>query len=121
MPYLPLYSALLTENTPGTISAMLDADNHPNLITGSWVSGSVSGSYNFVSSGSFSGASGSITGSMQVNIYYERKDSNDTGSISLGILDENTLILQTSAYPMTTQLTTGVIQGSCSINIGIQY
>jgi hypothetical protein len=120
MSYISLYAALLTQ-TGNTITASLDSDAHPNQITGSWVSGSVSGSYNFISSGSFSGASGSITGSMQVNIYYIRKDSNDTGSISLGILDENTLRLQTSAYPMTAQLTGGVIQGSCSIDVGIQY
>jgi hypothetical protein len=120
MPYISLYSALITQNG-NAISESLDRISHNNKITGSWVSGSVSGSYNFISSGSFTGASGSITGSMQVNVYYIRKNSNDTGSISLGILDRNTLRLQTSAYPMTAQLTGGVIQGSCSIDVGIQY
>jgi hypothetical protein len=59
MPYLSLYAAELTQNA-NTISASFDR-TLTNVITGSWVSGSISGSYNFISSGSFSGASGSIT------------------------------------------------------------
>ena len=120
MPYLSLYAAELSQ-TDNTISARLDADAHLNVITGSWVSGSISGSYNFISSGSFSGASGSITGSMQVNIYLSPKLSNNTGSISLAVLDENTLKLETKAFPSTNQTSGGVIQSSCSIDVGIQY
>ena len=120
MAYLSLYAAELTQ-TGNTITASLDADVHPNRITGSWVSGSVSGSYNFISSGSFSGASGSITGSIQTNIYLSPKPSNNTGSISLAVLDENTLRLETTAYPSTLTLNEGVIQSSCSIDVGIQY
>lgn len=120
MAYLSLYAAELTQ-TGNTLSARLDTDLHPNRITGSWVSGSVTGSYNFVSSGSFTGASGSISGSIQTNIYLFGKTSNNTGSISLSVLDQNTLVLETTAYPTTLTLTGGVIQSSCSIDVGIQY
>ena len=120
MAYLSLYSAQLTQ-TGNILSVQLDADRHPNLITGSWVSGSVSGSYNFISSGSFSGASGSVTGSIQTNIYLSPKPSNNTGSISLSVVDENTLRLTTTSYPTTLTLNGGVIQSSCSIDVGIQY
>jgi hypothetical protein len=119
MAYLSLYAAELTQ-TGNTISARLDADTHPNVITGSWVT-VASGSYNFISSGSFTGASGSITGSIKTTIYLIPKTSNNTGSISLAVLDQNTLRLQTSAYPTTLTLTGGVIQSSCSIDVGIQY
>jgi hypothetical protein len=119
MAYLSLYAAELTQ-TGNNISAQIDADAHPNVISGSWVT-VATGSYNFISSGSFSGASGSITGSIQTNIYLSPKPSNNTGSISLAVLDENTLRLQTSAYPTTLTLNGGVIQSSCSIDVGIQY
>jgi hypothetical protein len=119
MPYISLYAAELTQ-TDNTISAILDADAHPNVITGSWVT-VASGSYNFISSGSFTGASGSITGSIQTNIYLLPKTSNNTGSIFLAVLDQNTLRLQTSAYPTTLTLNDRVIQSSCSIDVGIQY
>jgi len=119
MAYLSLYAAELTQ-TGNNISAQLDADTHPNVISGSWVT-VATGSYNFISSGSFSGASGSITGSIQTNIYLSPKPSNNTGSISLAVLDENTLRLETTAYPSTLTLNEGVIQSSCSIDVGIQY
>jgi hypothetical protein len=119
MPYLSLYAAQLTQ-TGNTISAALDADAHPNRITGSWVA-VATGSYNFVSSGSFNGASGSISGSIQTNIYLFPKTSNNTGSISLAVLDQNTLRLETTAYPTTLTLTDRVIRSSCSIDVGIQY
>jgi hypothetical protein len=119
MPYISLYAAQLTQ--PGNlISAELDADAHPNRITGSWVV-VATGSYNFVSSGSFSGASGSITGSIQTSIYLLPKTSNNTGSISLSVLDQNTLRLETTAFPTTPTLTDRVIRSSCSIDVGIQY
>jgi hypothetical protein len=120
MPYITLYIAKLSQNG-NTISASLDlSDRSPNLITGSWVTIDT-GSYNFVSSGSFTGASGSITGSATVTIYNLQSPSNNTGSIISYVLDANTVTLQTSAYPMTAQLTSNVITGSCFIDIGIEY
>lgn len=119
MAYLSLYSAELTQKG-NTITASINSDEHPNLITGSW-STVATGSYNFVSSGSFTGASGSITGSIKATIYLLPKSSNNTGSISLSVLDQNTLRLQTSAYPTTLTLNDAVIQSSCSIDVGIEY
>jgi hypothetical protein len=119
MPYIPLYYAQLTQ-TGNTISAILYADARPNVITGSWTA-TATGSYNFISSGSFSGASGSITGSLGINLTYQRLNSSDTGSISVIQKDSNTMILQTSAYPIAQTLNDNVIKGTCSIDIGIYY
>jgi hypothetical protein len=115
MPYITLYAARLSQNG-NSITSSVNADL-PNKITGSWATIDT-GSYNFISSGSFTGASGSITGSLGINLY---NTDSTTGSISLYILDANTVRLQTSAYPMTAQLTSNVIKGTCSIDIGIYY
>jgi hypothetical protein len=120
MPYITLYAAQLFQNGD-TISASLDlSDRTPNLITGSWATIDT-GSYNFISSGSFTGASGSITGSTTVTVYNTDAPLNNTGSILSYVLDENTVRLQTSAYPMTAQFTSNVITGSCFIDVGISY
>ena len=120
MPYITLYAAQLFQNGD-IISASLDlSDRTPNLITGSWATIDT-GSYNFISSGSFTGASGSITGSVIVDIYNVNNSINNTGSIISYVLDVNTVRLQTSAYPMTSQLTSNVITGSCFIDVGISY
>jgi hypothetical protein len=120
MPYISLYNVDLFQNG-NTISASIDpSDRSPNLITGSWTVVET-GSYNFISSGSFTGASGSITGSIKTTIYLLPKTSNNTGSIYLAVLDQNTLRLQTSAYPTTLTLNDNVIQSSCSIDVGIEY
>jgi hypothetical protein len=120
MSYLSLYAAKLSQNGD-IISASIDSsDRSPNLITGSWET-IATGSYNFISSGSFTGASGSITGSATVTIYNLQPLANNTGSIISYVLDANTVRLQTSAYPMTTQLTSNVITGSCFIDVGISY
>lgn len=120
MPYITLYTAQLFQNGD-TISASIDSGSRtPNKITGSWATIDT-GSYNFISSGSFTGASGSITGSTTVTIYNLQPLANNTGSIISYVLDANTVILQTSAYPMTAQLTSNVITGSCFIDVGISY
>ena len=120
MPYITLYAAQLFQNGD-IISASLDPSTRtPNKITGSWATINT-GSYNFVSSGSFTGASGSITGSAIVTVYNANSPRNNTGSIISYVLDANTVILQTSAYPMTSQLTSNVITGSCFIDVGISY
>jgi hypothetical protein len=119
MSYKPLYQAVIIQTT-NTISSSIDASRTVNTITGSWVKIDT-GSFNFISSGSFSGTSASYTGSLSINVAYERKNASDTGSISLTRLDNNTLRLQTQAYPMTAQLSDSVIQGTCSIDVGIYY
>jgi hypothetical protein len=119
MPYIPLYSTQLIQTGNTITTSSLSADR-TNQITGSWVS-TATGSYTFISSGSFSGASGSITGSLGINLTYARLDSSDTGSISVAKKDNNTLILQTSTYQIAGTLNSNVIKGTCSIDVGIYY
>ena len=116
MPFLPLYSAILTQ-TSNSISPSIASDN---LITGSWVRVDT-GSFYFLSSGSFSGLSGSYTGSIGAYLTYAPSSSNDTGSIIFSIANDSTASLKTTFNPSTFTLSDSVIKGTCSINIGINY
>jgi hypothetical protein len=116
MPFQPLYSALLTQ-TSNSISPSIASDNR---ITGTWVRVDT-GSFYFLSSGSFSGLSGSYTGSIGAYLTYAPSSSNDTGSIIFSIANDSTASLKTTFNPSTFTLSDSVIKGTCSINIGINY
>jgi hypothetical protein len=119
MPYINLYAAQITQ-TGDTIIPNINSDL--TTITGSWVSGSISGSYNFISSGSFSGASSSITGGLELRFEYDQINfTTDTGSIRFARLDENTLQLVTKPHPLSLYSAGNVMKGTCSIDIKIQY
>jgi len=119
MPYINLYAAQITQ-TGNRITPTINSDL--TTITGSWVSGSISGSYNFISSGSFSGASSSITGGLELTLEYNRINfTTDTGSIGITILDENTLQLVTKPHPLSLYSAGNVMKGTCSIDVKIQY
>jgi hypothetical protein len=118
MPFQSLYSAILTQ-TSDSIAPNTGSDSS-NTITGTWVR-LTTGSFNFLSSGSFSGFSGSYTGSAGSFLYYTPLNINDTGSISFSILNDSTASLKTTFYPNTITLSDSVIQGTCSIDIGINY
>jgi hypothetical protein len=118
MPFQSLYSAILTQ-TSDSIVPNTGSDSR-NTITGTWVR-VTTGSFNFLSSGSFSGASGSFTGSISTNLFYTPVNMNDTGSILFSILNDSTASLKTTFYPNSITLSDSVIQGSCSIDIGINY
>ena len=117
MTYLPLYRVTITQAS-GSISSSISGRD--TAISSSWVKVDT-GSFALVSSGSFSGASGSYTGSLYANIIYQRLNSSDTGSISIAQKDVNSMIIETSAYPFAGVLTDNVIKGTCSIDIGIYY
>jgi hypothetical protein len=116
MPFLPLYSAILTQ-TSNSISPSIASDN---LIEGTWARVDT-GSFYFLSSGSFTGFSGSITGSVGAYLSYTPININDTGSILFFVINESTASLQTTYYPNTLTLSDSVIQGTCSLEIGINY
>lgn len=116
MPFLPLYSANLTQ-TSNSIVPSIASDNR---ISGSWAR-VATGSFYLLSSGSFTGFSGSITGSMGAYLSYTPININDTGSISFFVINESTASLQTTFYPNTLTLSDSVIQGTCSLEIGINY
>ena len=116
MPFLPLYSAILTQ-TSNSISPSIASDN---LIEGTWARVDT-GSFYFLSSGSFTGLSGSYTGSIGAYLTYSPSSSNDTGSIIFFISSSSTASLKTTFSPSTFTLSDLVIKGTCSINIGINY
>ena len=118
MPFISLYSSRLTQ-TSNSIVPNTGSDS-PNTITGTWAR-VATGSFYFLSSGSFSGASGSFTGSIGLSLTYAPSSSNDTGSISFSILNDSTASLKTTYYPNSITLSDSVIQGTCSIDIGINY
>jgi hypothetical protein len=116
MPFLPLYSAILTQ-TSNSISPSIASDD---MITGSWVR-VATGSFYFLSSGSFTGLTGSYTGSMAAYISYTPVNINDTGSILFSLVNDSTASLKTTYYPNTITLSDSVIKGTCSLEIGINY
>lgn len=118
MPFQSLYSSLLTQ-TSDSIVPNTGSDSL-NTITGTWERVGP-GSFNFLSSGSFLGISGSYTGSIGAYLTYSPEDTNDTGSISFSIMNDSTASLKTTFYPNTFTLSDSVIQGTCSIDIGINY
>jgi hypothetical protein len=118
MPFQLLYSALLTQ-TSNSISPSIASDSR-NTITGTWQRVDT-GSFYFLSSGSFTGLSGSYTGSIGAYLTYAPSSSNDTGSIIFFISSSSTASLKTTFNPSTFTLSDSVIKGTCSINIGINY
>lgn len=118
MPFQLLYSALLTQS-PTNIIPNTGSDSR-NTITGSWQRVDT-GSFYFLSSGSFTGLSGSYTGSIGAYLTYTPSSSNDTGSIIFSIANDSTASLKTTFRPSTFTLSDLVIKGTCSINIGINY
>ena len=118
MPFQSLYNSLLTQ-TSNSIVPNTGSDSQ-NTISGSWARADT-GSFYFLSSGSFTGISGSYTGSIGIYLTYSPEDTNDTGSISFSIINDSTASLKTTFYPNTLTLSDSVIQGSCSIDIGINY
>jgi len=118
MPFQSLYSALLTQ-APTAIIPNIGSDSR-NTITGSWQKVDT-GSFYFLSSGSFTGLSGSYTGSIGAYLTYTPSSSNDTGSIIFSIANDSTASLKTTFNPSTFTLSDLVIKGTCSINIGINY
>ena len=118
MSFISLYSSRLTQ-TSNSIIPNTGSDSL-NTITGTWTR-AATGSFYFLSSGSFSGISGSYTGSIGLSLYYIPTNANDTGSISFSILNDSTASLKTTFYPNSITLSDSVIQGTCSIDIGINY
>jgi hypothetical protein len=121
MPFQLLYSALLTQ-TPTAIIPNIGSDSR-NTIEGTWQKVNT-GSFYFLSSGSFTGLSGSYTGSIGAYLTYSPSslnDLNDTGSIIFSISSSSTASLKTTFNPSTFTLSDSVIKGTCSINIGINY
>lgn len=118
MPFQSLYSALLTQ-LPTNIIPNTGSDSR-NTINGTWEKANT-GSFHFLSSGSFTGISGSYTGNIGVNLSYTPLNTNDTGSISFFLINDSTASLQTTFFPNTLTLSDSVIKGTCSINIGINY
>jgi hypothetical protein len=118
MPFQLLYSALLTQAPTNIIPNT--GSNSRNTITGSWQRVDT-GSFYFLSSGSFTGLSGSYTGSIGAYLTYSPSSSNDTGSIIFSIANDSTASLKTTFNPSTFTLSDLVIKGTCSINIGINY
>jgi hypothetical protein len=116
MPFLPLYSATLTQTSSSIISSIAS----DNRISGSWTR-VATGSFYLLSSGSFTGFSGSITGSIGAYLSYSPVNINDTGSISFSLINDSTASLKTTFYPNTITLSDSVMQGTCSLEIGINY
>jgi len=111
MPFISLYSAIL-EQVPTAIIPNIGSDS-TNTIDGTWEKVDT-GSFYFLSSGSFTGLSGSYT-------TYTPSSSNDTGSIIFSIANDSTASLKTTFDPSTFTLSDLVIQGTCSLSIGINY
>lgn len=117
MPFQSLYSAILTQ-TSNSIVPNTGSDSL-NTITGTWER-ATTGSFYFLSSGSFTGTTGN-TGNIGAYLAYSPVDINDTGSIKFYIENDSTASLQTTFFPSTFTLSDSVIQGTCSIDIGINY
>jgi hypothetical protein len=118
MPFISLYSAIL-EQVPTNIIPNTGSDSR-NTIDGTWEKADT-GSFYFLSSGSFTGLSGSYTGSIGAYLTYAPSSSNDTGSIVFSIANDSTASLKTTFDPSTFTLSDSVIQGVCTIDIGINY
>jgi hypothetical protein len=118
MPFISLYSAIL-EQVPTAIIPNTGSDSR-NTINGTWEKVDT-GSFYFLSSGSFTGLSGSYTGSIGAYLTYTPSSSNDTGSIIFSIANNSTASLKTTFDPSTFTLSDLVIQGTCSLSIGINY
>lgn len=122
MAYLSLYSASITQTGTSAPSATIYGGK--STVTATWLRSS-SGSYQLSSSGfpNFSGMSGSITGSLALTVNYLSTSSYDTASITLYTSGSNTssIFLNISSNPLLGLSADGIIFGSCSIDVGIQY
>ena len=127
MAYSPLYSAFIYQSASVMLQITAsDGGKSTNAITGSW-SRLATGSYMFVSSGSFSGASGSITGSIALDILLTTTGSKSSYSPN-GIFvynsqsNGNAIFINTYSNFFNDILADNVIgSGSCYLNIGINY
>lgn len=116
MPFISLYSASLTQVS----GSIIDNTSIRNTISGSWVKFNT-GSYYFLSSGSFSLSTGSFTGSVSAILSYNPINSSDTGSFLFTLLNPSTASLYTIANARSGLLSDTVIQGAYSVDIGIDY
>ena len=122
MAYLSLYSASITQT--GTAAPTASLFGGKSAVSATWLR-TATGSYQLSSSGvtSFSGASGSITGSLTLTVNYRNSSSADTASISLFSSGSNTssLFLNIQSNPLLGIYKDGILFGSCSIDVGITY
>lgn len=129
MPFLSLYTASIYQSasTMLEITASFGGKSR-NIITGSW-SRLTTGSYVLISSGSFTGASGSITGSLglQITLTPTSSASLPTNGIfayalAPGVNSQNAIYVDTYSNYFTQTLADNVINsGSCTLVIGINY
>jgi hypothetical protein len=116
MPFISLYSASLTQFSGSIIAST----GSRNTISGSWVT-IATGSYNFLSSGSLSLSTGSFTGSVSAILSYTPINPRDTGSFVFTIQNPSTASLYTIANARSGLLSNTVIQGTFSLDLGIDY
>ena len=123
MAYISLYSASIAQSgssSPNSLSIF----GGKTLTTATWKRNGT-GSYELSSSGtpSFSGVSGSITGSLILTVNYRNSSSADTASISIYTSGSNTssVFLSIQSNPLLGIYKDGILFGSCSIDIGINY
>ena len=126
MAFLSLYSASIYQSASTMVQITASAGGKSsNLITGSFTR-TTTGSYAFVSSGSFSGRTGSYTGSITSYIYYNPPaDTSSLGSIFVSALNTaniNAFYVYTFSDMLTQTLSDSAISsGSYQINVGINY
>jgi len=125
MAFLSLYSASIYQSASTMVQITASSGGKStNLITGSFIR-TATGSYTFVSSGSFSGRTGSYTGSIVSNISYNpHVYTSSLGSIfvSTNLTNPNAFYVYTFSDMLTQTLSDSAIgSGSYDINIGISY
>jgi len=122
MAYLSLYSASITQT--GTAAPTASLFEGKSATNAAWLRTST-GSYQLSSSGAttFSGISGSVTGSLTLTVNYRSSSSLDTASISLFSSGSNTssLFLNIQSNPLLGIYKDDILFGSCSIDVGITY
>jgi hypothetical protein len=122
MAYLSLYSASITQT--GTAAPTASLFEGKSAVTATWLR-TTTGSFQLSSSGAttFSGASGSITGSLTLTVNYRNSSSADTASISLYTSGSNTssVFLLIQSNPLLGISRDNILFGSCSIDVGITY
>jgi hypothetical protein len=127
MAYISLYSASIYQSASNVLQITASSGGKStNAITGSW-SRLTTGSYMFVSSGSFSGASGSITGSMAINVALFATGSASSYQAN-GLFaytsrsNANAIFINTySDFISQTLADNAIGSGSCNLSIGINY
>ena len=125
MAFLSLYSASIYQSASVMLQITAsEGGKTANLIKGSFTR-TATGSYTFVSSGSFSGRSGSYTGSIASYISYNPA-VNPTLTGSIYVSTSNTTPHAAYIYTFSDILTqtlsdSAIGSGSYEINIGIEY